>query len=484
MALVLSFGALLALYWSTVATTIATWSKDPFAHGYLVVPMAVYLTWTRRQALTALSPAPSWWALPWLAALAFVWVLGNITATRIVEQLCLIGMIMALIWALLGGYAARQLMFPVGILFFALPFADRSIPALQDFTASFAVRMLKLINVPVLHQGHVISIPGSSWQVSEACSGINYLVSSLALGFVYAGTTYRFWRHRVGFFVASALVPLIANGLRVFTTILIASYGATAVAAGMEHYLYGMLVFAIITYVLFITCGRWQEPALPVDATGVSETPRLPRAPWSSFRTVVAASIAVLLVAVAPLAASSLANPNVASGHVRPLSVTVTGPWRETQNDQLKWAPRFDSPSGQVVKVFEAAGRSIRLYMVYYNTDQPGSKLAGGGNVLFEPPWWQYEESWTSMRFAGEPVKVLKTRLRSPSSALLVWSWYVVNGTATGNDYFAKLLLARARLFRSPAPTAAIVIATDDDHRADATSLLEDFAGRLSLVGQ
>src|SRR4029077_364979 len=108
---------------------------------------------------------------------------------------------------------------------------------------------------------------GGRWQVAEACSGINYFMASIALGFLYAGTAYRYAVHRAGFFLASGLVPLAGNGLRVYTTILIASLGGTGIASGMEHYLYGWLVFAMMTCLLFATCGRWREepPAQKVE---------------------------------------------------------------------------------------------------------------------------------------------------------------------------------------------------------------------------
>jgi hypothetical protein len=45
----------------------------------------------------------------------------------------------------------------------------------------------------------------------------------------------------------------------VYTTILIASFGFNGIAAGLEHNLYGWLVFALTMVLLFATCGRWKE---------------------------------------------------------------------------------------------------------------------------------------------------------------------------------------------------------------------------------
>jgi hypothetical protein len=52
----------------------------------------------------------------------------------------------------------------------------------------------------------------------------------------------------------------------------------------------------------------------------------------------------------------------------------------------------------------------------------------------------------------------------------------------TGNDYFAKVLLAKAKLTGSRQSPIAIAIATADFiEQADAATILTDFLGHLSL---
>ena len=140
---------------------------------------------------------------------------------------------------------------------------DRVAPALQNFTALAALKMLALSDVHPILEGQVISIDGNRWRVTEACGGINYFVASLLVGYVYAGLVYRQWGHRLAFLGAAALVPLAANGVRVYTTILLDHYGASRLVSGMEHYLYGVLIFTIVMAVLFVTCGRWREDLPP-----------------------------------------------------------------------------------------------------------------------------------------------------------------------------------------------------------------------------
>src|SRR5262245_49741195 len=60
-------GALLWVYWPTLASLMTRWGTDPqYSHGYLVPLFAVYLLWARRDRLGDASLQPSWWGLPLL----------------------------------------------------------------------------------------------------------------------------------------------------------------------------------------------------------------------------------------------------------------------------------------------------------------------------------------------------------------------------------------------------------------------------------
>ena len=102
-------------------------------------------------------------------------------------------------------------------------------------TARAAVKMLTASGVHAVLMGEVISIGEERWRVAAACGGINYLVASMAVGYLYAGIVYRQWRHRLAFLLGAAVVPLVGNALRVHTTILLDHLGATAVVSGMKH---------------------------------------------------------------------------------------------------------------------------------------------------------------------------------------------------------------------------------------------------------
>jgi len=161
---------LAAIHHATLAAIFQSWSRDPLAHVYFVLPVTACLVWTCRDRLRNVSPRPAFPTLAVIALLSFAWLLGNLTQTSHLEHSSVLLLVVALTWGVLGTAAARALVFPLGVLLFALPLVDRVAPALQDFTARQAMHALNLSGVPAALSGNVITIPGTRWHVSEACA--------------------------------------------------------------------------------------------------------------------------------------------------------------------------------------------------------------------------------------------------------------------------------------------------------------------------
>ena len=92
----------------------------------------------------------------------------------------------------------------------------------MQVTADVATWLLQWTGVPVLRSHMYISIPSGSFEVARACSGLNYFITGLVLGVLYAYLTYRGWTKRV---LCVAGLPgrsrSLLNGLRVYVTILV-----------------------------------------------------------------------------------------------------------------------------------------------------------------------------------------------------------------------------------------------------------------------
>ncbi|MCZ6858794.1 MAG: exosortase, partial [Alphaproteobacteria bacterium] len=184
-AAVLALGsvALIALFWTTARSAVDAWqASNLYSHGFLIIPVCGYLLWRRREALARLAPSPSFWGIAVIGLMAFAWAIGHATATAVVQQFALVGMIQAFLLTVLGLEVVSAIAFPLFYLYFAVPFGSFLIPPLQEFTAEFLVSSLQLTGVPVHLDGLLIHLPSISFHVAEACAGARFLLSSVAIG--------------------------------------------------------------------------------------------------------------------------------------------------------------------------------------------------------------------------------------------------------------------------------------------------------------
>ena len=252
---------LLALFGETAASIVGKWqTSDTFAHGWLILPICGWFVWNSRASLARLSPAPSAWGLAAVAVFAFGWFLGAVADVLVVQQLALAAMVQATVLAVLGPRVALVLLFPLGYLYFAVPVGEFLVPPMQDWTAVFVVKTLRLVGVPVFSDGVFIAIPTGNFEVAEACAGVRFLIAMIALGVLWARINYRSWPRRLLFVALSVAVPIVANWLRAFGIVLVAYLTDNEVAVGVDHIIYGWVFFVIVIGLLFAVGMTFSEP--------------------------------------------------------------------------------------------------------------------------------------------------------------------------------------------------------------------------------
>jgi exosortase len=84
-------------------------------------------------------------------------------------------------------------MFPIFYLIFMVPFGEALNPPLQDITAILSVAMLQWSGIPVFREGLYLATPIGQFEVAVACSGLRFLIASVAIGTLFCYLTYRTW---------------------------------------------------------------------------------------------------------------------------------------------------------------------------------------------------------------------------------------------------------------------------------------------------
>lgn len=473
---------------------VEQWQTSSYSYAFLTVPIAGFLAWRNREQLAKFTPAPAFWVLPGIALLGFGWLVGDLTATNFLEHFCFVSVIVVFIWGLVGKRVGNQLLFPLGFLMFAIPAGQDLIPLLQDFSAWSAVKLLELTRIPVLLEGRFISVPYGKWEVAEACSGISYLLASLAVAFVYAGVMYRSWVRRISFLVASFIVPVLANGLRVYGIILLGYLAGGRMAARVDHVLAGFIFFSIVSTSLMLVGLYWRETdrhiSPPLQAEDSERLPStvvaapLPGPAGSLLRSGLFAAFAVLIASLAPFSARFLASSPQEEMSGSGVLAVVSLPWKAADQNLYGWTPRFLGPAAEQIQAYRAEDNTlVQLYVKCYGARQKGAKLVGSENRVYEPKEWvRTGDGTVPVSFSGREFSVRETTVQSTQASLIIWNWYSVDGAFTSNSWMVKFLLARAWLTGSHRRSAAIVVAAEKLRPGpQGASALRDFLGHLSL---
>ncbi len=256
-------------YRSTLETLVGVWAGDgTFQYAFLIVPISVFLIWSRRREVAACDFAPSMVGLLLVAAMALLWLTGELVGVQLMQHFAVVALLPALVLAIYGVSVGRALLFPLLYLFFAFPWPVAGLTALlQQITAEFSVRVLQLTGFTTVLQGVLIETPFGAWHVAEACSGIKFFIASLALGALYANLFYCSWRRRLVFMLFAFVVPIVANGFRVYFTVVIGEVFGVQYATGTDHLIFGWQFFGTVLLLLFLIGWRWRE--LPPQETPV-----------------------------------------------------------------------------------------------------------------------------------------------------------------------------------------------------------------------
>jgi exosortase A len=474
----MAVAAALGAFHDTATAIVSTWyHSSSFNHAFLIIPICLYLAWRRRAEAALVDLTPSIWGIAAVVIASLAWLVGRVTGTLVVQEIAFVGLLQAMILALCGWPFCRVMAFPLLYLFLAVPMGEALVPPLQAQTARMAVAMLQIAGVPVFADGNVISIPTGTFQVAEECSGIRYLIASLALGILFAGLAYRSWWRRAAFLLLSIVVPVLANGLRAFAIVFLA-YLAGELALGIDHIIYGWVFF---TAVSFVTLGlgiamqerRGQtvpEPWRPL---------KIPRAP-SPVRL-----LAYGVLAIAPAFAAHGYGERIdrfaLEGPIRLRAPTAAEPWHEAEQAQDPLAPLFAAPDAALDTAYEANGARVYLHIGYYVRERRGAEVASSDQKLMPAKQWPVIASGErSALLQDKPITVQFIHATSGAQTRSIWYWYWVDGRFTGNPYFAKLLQAKAKLIGGTQAAAIIEAAVDSDRGAeDAETALVDFLARL-----
>lgn len=474
--LVVSLAWICSWYAPTAAVMVNTWAtSETYAHGFVVLPIALWLVWRLRDRVMRLRPHPDWRPLPFVALIGFAWLAAKLGTVNVVAQAAFVAMLILTVPALLGAAVTRALLFPLGFLFFCVPVGEFLLPTLMEHTANFTVAALRATGVPVYREGLQLVIPTGRWSIVEACSGVRYLIASVMVGTLFAYLNYRSWLRRLTFVGVSIAVPIVANWVRAYMIVMLGHLTNNRLAVGVDHVIYGWVFFGVVMVLMFWIGSWWRESddsntSTPLAAAEAADEGR------GANRFFYVTALVMALTVIWPLA-DLRAESSVSRSPVH-LTLQPASGWSATQATAPPLEPRFSSPSATLHEQLERNPLRVGLYIAFYRDQGFDRKLVSSDNKLVS----SQDAVWNIVRGAeldvpidgSRPVTMTRLQARD-GSRLMVLKWYWIDGVVTSSDVLAKAATAWSRLLGRGDDSAAIVVYARDVGTADTANDLRGF---------
>ncbi len=468
---------MLVLFYDTGAHMVRTWwVSASFNHGFIIPLICGWLVYEKLPDLYRVKPEFSWIGVLGMIAGGALWFLGEIASVDVISEAGFVGMIQASVLAIFGKKALKTLFFPVAYLAFAVPFGDQFVPILQDFTAEFIVAGIKLLDIPVQHDGIFISIPAGNFLVAEACSGVRFMIAMVAVGtfFAYVGFN-SIWR-KATIILLSFIIPIIGNGFRALFLVLIAHWTDMEYATGYDHIIYGYVFFTFILLIFLAIGWRFSDVKQINARQNVEEEDSQINISNVKGKLLSAPLIAVYFVVVSTNFAGAGINAEVNSAAENAQIFENHTSWRRSSVADARWTPIFANADKHERGVFRHSSGQVSVYAAHYFNQIDGKELVQKTNAVGGQDWENAAKSMLKLPSGFMFEKVIETRINHGGQRRLAWTIYYIDGSLIADNYTAKLDTVVSRLRGRGAPGGAllisVIIITDE---AAARETLKDF---------
>lgn len=254
--LVLLSAAFLLLFMHTLTKLVGDWSTDDnYSHGFFIPFITGYMIWQRKEQLVQFKPQPHQLGLVFLILGMLLHVAGNIGAELFTMRFAMIVTIWGISVYIFGLPISKQILVPIAYLIFMIPIPsivwNKIAFPLQLFAASLTTHLVDAIGIPILREGNILTLPNTTLEVVDACSGLRSLTSLLALSGAFAYLTQLRVFLKWILFLAAIPIAVAVNIFRLSTTAMMARWFGPQAAQGFLHEMSGILVF-IVAFVLLL----------------------------------------------------------------------------------------------------------------------------------------------------------------------------------------------------------------------------------------
>ena len=244
------------LFAPVVFQLIHFWStREDYSHGFFIIPLAVFIVWTKRKNLLLLPVEPLWAGLPVLFTGTMAYVVSFMTNFHTLTHLSMILIILGLLLFLTGWKITKELLLPILFLLFMFPIPGSYYVLITNplklLITNISTHIIQFMGFPVYREGNIIFLSTTQLEVVEACSGLRSLYSYLMIGCLFAFMSHK-RMSKIVLITSTIPLALLINIIRVTGTGILSNFFGSQVAQGFFHTFSGLILFVFGFVILLI----------------------------------------------------------------------------------------------------------------------------------------------------------------------------------------------------------------------------------------
>jgi exosortase A len=162
------------------------------------------------------------------------------------------------------------IVFPAAFLIFIFPFWGVLVPLLQNISIAAVTSMMSFTGVPTYVEAEFVTIPAGIFEIADGCSGLRYMIVSLAIGSLFIFLNIRDTKRAALFLSLTILGALLTNWIRITALILIGEYTNMESSLMEDHNTFGWYLYVPFMILLFYWGNKLSGSLLP-DAVQVKK---------------------------------------------------------------------------------------------------------------------------------------------------------------------------------------------------------------------
>ena len=221
-----------------------------YSHAYLIPLISLYLLYlVGNHQLITFRDKPSLLAIGATLAFALAYYVSVNAQMSLGYWLCFLFLGISLVFNIFK--FNKYLLFPLLYFVFLIPLWGSLTTPLQSLSVVAVSFMMSFTGIPVYVHAPYVEIPAGTFEIAHGCSGLRYVLTSLAISSLYVFLFIRDRKKAVIFFTLALLGGLITNWIRITLLILIGHWTDMTHSLMNDHNHFGWYIFMPFMLLLF-----------------------------------------------------------------------------------------------------------------------------------------------------------------------------------------------------------------------------------------